>query len=84
MSIERFERRKLTGKINVACKFDDGSVRNWNADKAEVVAQIRSIVNEYARQGYILTLRQLHYQLVTQNWIVNHDTAYKKLGSILK
>jgi hypothetical protein len=25
----------------------------------------------------------LHYQLVSRNWIINHDTAYKKLGNIL-
>jgi hypothetical protein len=40
-------------------------------------------IEEYEAEGYILTLRQLHYQFVKSNWIVNHDTAYKKLGCIL-
>lgn len=83
MAIEKFEDRKFTGKINVACKYDDGTVRYWNTTKEEVVHHIRQIVTEYAKEGYVLTLRQLHYQLVTQNWIINHDTAYKKLGGIL-
>src|SRR3954462_140706 len=83
MAKEKFEDRRLTGTINVACKYDDGNVRYWTADKAEVVAHIVSIVNTYSRKGYVLTLRQLHYQLVSRNWIINHDTAYKKLGSIL-
>jgi hypothetical protein len=83
MAKEKFEDRRLTGTINVACKYDDGNVRYWAADKAEVVAHIVSIVNTYSRKGYVLTLRQLHYQLVSRNWIINHDTAYKKLGSIL-
>lgn len=83
MAREKFEDRTLTGNINVACKYDDGTTRMWTARKEDVVQHIRQIVNEYASQGYILTLRQLHYQLVTKNWIVNHDTAYKKLGSIL-
>lgn len=83
MAREKFEERLLSGNINVACKFDDGSVRYWSTKKETVVQHIRQIVNEYAAEGYVLTLRQLHYQLVTQNWIVNHDTAYKKLGSIL-
>jgi hypothetical protein len=83
MAKERFERRTLTGNINVACKFEDGTVRYWQTTKEEVVQHIIQIVNEYAKDGYVLTLRQLHYQMVTQNWIVNHISAYKKLGNIL-
>lgn len=83
MAKEKFEDRRLTGAINVACKYDDGTTRYWTADKSEVVARIVHIVTSYSRKGYVLTLRQLHYQLVSRNWIVNHDTAYKKLGSIL-
>ena len=80
---EQFDSRRLYGQIKVACKFDDGSVRYWNADKAQVVRQITEIVDYYNSRNYKLTLRQLHYQFVSRNWIVNHDTAYKKLGKIL-
>lgn len=80
---EKFENRRLTGDINVACKYDDGSTRYWCTRKEEVVEHIVQTVNRYQQLGYRLTLRQLHYQLVTKNWIVNHDTAYKKLGNIL-
>lgn len=80
---EKFEDRRLTGNINVACKFDDGTVRYWNTTKQEVVQHIIEIVDEFSEDGYVLTLRQLHYQLVSNNWIVNHDSAYKKLGNIL-
>lgn len=80
---EKFEDRALTGQINIKCKNDDGTFRMWTADKAEVIQHIRDIVNRYIKMGYRLTLRQLHYQLVTKNWIVNHDTAYSKLGDIL-
>lgn len=80
---EKFENRKLTGNINVACKYDDGTVRYWNTTKEEVIQHIKEIVSEYSEEGYVLTLRQLHYQLVSNNWIVNHDSAYKKLGNIL-
>lgn len=83
MAREKFESRILTGAINVACKFDDGTVRYWNTRKEEVIQHIVDIVEEYSSDGYVLTLRQLHYQLVKSNWIVNHDTAYKKLGNIL-
>lgn len=84
MGVEKFKDSKLVGTLNVACKFDDGSVRYWNADKATVVEHIRRIVDEYIDDGYRLTLRQLHYQFVANvPGYVNHDTAYKKLGNIL-
>lgn len=83
MSVELFEDRRLEGKFNVTCKYDDGSVRIWSERKEVVVENIRKIVTSFRQQGYILTLRQLHYQLVTKNQIINHDTAYKKLGRIL-
>jgi len=80
---EKFEERTLTGPMNVACKYDDGTIRYWNHLKEVVISHIKDIVSTYAKDRYILTLRQLHYQLVTKNWTVNHDTAYKKLSSIL-
>lgn len=86
MAKEKFENRTLKGKINVACKFDNNgsiTVRHWEGDKEDIIKKIIYIVDLYSKQGYILSLRQLHYQFVTRNWIVNHDTAYKKLGSIL-
>lgn len=83
MSEEKFEKRSLSGNINVACKYEDGTVRHWNTTKQEVIGHIVEIVNEYQADGYTLTLRQLHYRLVAKNWIVNHISAYKKLGNIL-
>lgn len=80
---EAFEDRKLHGNINIANRFDDGSVRYWTTTKEEVVKHIVQVVTQYAKLGYSLTLRQLHYQFVKSNWIVNHQTSYKKLGTIL-
>lgn len=81
---EQFSHRRLTGAFNVRCKYDDGSERFWTDEKSNVVARIISIVNRYLSLGYRLTLRQLHYQMVSHDpKYVNHDTAYKKLGNIL-
>lgn len=80
---EKFEDRKLTGKIEIACKFENAPTRVWETTKEEVISHIKQIVSAYKAEGYVLTLRQLHYQLVSRNWIVNHDSAYKKLGDIL-
>lgn len=77
---EKFEDRKLRGSINVALKE-----RNmiWTADKADLCNKIISVVVDYQNQGYRLTLRQLYYQLVSKDWIPNHDIVYKKISSIL-
>lgn len=81
---EKFENRGLTGKIRLT--LTDPSTNEkaiWEADKAIIIYYIKSIVTDYLKQGYRLTLRQLYYQLVTKNIIRNHDTIYKKLSSIL-
>lgn len=75
---EKFERRLLTGQFNVKCEG-----RVWSDTKEKVIEHIVYIVNRYAAMGLRLTLRQLHYQFVVNNWIVNHLAAYKKLGVIL-
>lgn len=83
MAIEKFDNRKLHGPIRITCKFENAPTRIWETDKETVIERIQYIVDRYSEQGYVLTLRQLHYQFVTRNWIVNHDSAYKKLGDIL-
>lgn len=81
---EKFENRKLTGPVNVTCKYDDGTQRMWTQRKEEVVALIVQIITAYRKQNLVLTLRQLHYQMVSHNAkYVNYDSAYKKLGNIL-
>lgn len=46
--------------------------------------EINSIIEEYALQGYKLTLRQLYYQLVSKDIIPNKKSEYSKLGHLLK
>jgi hypothetical protein len=47
------------------------------------LAQINSIIREYQSQGYVLTLRQLYYQLVSINVIPNKVSEYAKLSTLL-
>ena len=56
-------------------KFDPSTVA--------VITQANEILDDYARQGYDLTLRQLYYQFVARGIIANKDTEYKRLGSII-
>ena len=45
---------------------------------------INDILEEYKSDGYVLTLRQLYYQLVSKDVIPNNDKEYTKLSNILK
>lgn len=55
--------------------FKDGSL--W------IIAKANEIIEEFQRQGFTLTLRQLYYQFVAADLIPNKQTEYKRLGSII-
>lgn len=44
---------------------------------------INSIIDDYAAQGYVMTLRQLYYRLVARNVIANNVKEYAKLSILL-
>lgn len=48
-----------------------------------IIERADAIINEYARQGYSLTLRQLYYQFVARDLLANKQQEYKRLGSII-
>lgn len=58
-------------------------VRLSNANKTKLQV-INKIIGEYNRQGLILTLRQLYYQLVSRDIIPNKVAEYDKLSVLLK
>jgi hypothetical protein len=47
------------------------------------LTKINSIIERYHALGYLMTVRQLYYQLVTQNVIKNDDKEYRKLSDLL-
>ena len=63
-------------------QFDD-KLRLSKANKVTLEI-INNILEEYANDGYVLTLRQLYYQLVSKDIIPNNDKEYAKLSNILK
>lgn len=48
-----------------------------------VIAKANEIIEEYQRQGFDLTLRQLYYQFVSRDIIPNSQQEYKKLGDAI-
>lgn len=49
----------------------------------EQLELVNSIIEEYAEEGYVLTLRQLYYQLVSRDVIPNRVQEYAKLSTLL-
>ncbi len=52
---------------------------NFRPDTKKLIAQINGIVEEYIKQGFRLTVRQLYYQLVSRDIIPNTEKSYKKI-----
>lgn len=57
--------------------------KNFRADTLAVIAQAEQICEDYARQGYDLTLRQLYYQFVARGLLANNQKSYDRLGVIV-
>lgn len=57
--------------------------KRFNKNTLEVIDQANSIIEEYAEQGFKLTLRQLYYQFVARDLIPNKVSEYKRLGIII-
>ena len=61
-------------------KFID---HKFNAASLKLIETADGILNEYARQGYRLSLRQLYYQLVARDIIENTVKSYKRIGNLV-
>jgi hypothetical protein len=48
-----------------------------------VVAHANAILTEYAKQGFVITVRQLYYQFVARDLIPNNQKEYKKIVRII-
>lgn len=53
------------------------------AERLGRLKMINTIIEDYQRQGYKLTLRQLYYQLVSREVIPNRSNEYDNLGTLL-
>jgi len=61
-------------------KFVD---HKFNRSSLELITTANGILNEYAGQGYRLSLRQLYYQLVARDFIENTVKSYKRIGNLV-
>lgn len=57
--------------------------KDFSAKSAETISFVLRILDEYRKQGYRLSLRQLYYQLVARDYIENSIRSYKNLGNLV-
>lgn len=57
--------------------------KRFNTKSKQRLIKVDEILDQYRRQGYDLTLRQLYYQLVARDLIENSDKSYKRLGNLV-
>jgi hypothetical protein len=55
----------------------------FNAETLNLLDTVNAIVEEYIAQGFRLTVRQLYYQLVARDVVVNTLQSYKRVASII-
>ena len=56
---------------------------NFLQKSLDIIELVNSIINEYNSQGYLLTLRQVYYQLVARGHIPNSEKSYKNVGNLV-
>jgi hypothetical protein len=56
---------------------------NFKADSLALIETMNGIVDEYVAQGYVLTVRQLYYQLVARDVVENTERSYKRVTGIV-
>jgi hypothetical protein len=57
--------------------------KRFNRNSQVVIDQMRAILEEYAAQGYTMTLRQGFYQMVSRGLMPNRQSEYDRLGRIV-
>lgn len=63
-------------------KEEFGTTR-FSDESRKIIRMAETICNNYARQGYDLSLRQLYYQFISKDYFPNTEQSYKRLGSII-
>ncbi len=58
------------------------SVR-FRADTLRLIDTLNDIVEDYIAQGYVLTVRQLYYQMVARGHIENTERSYKHITGVV-
>lgn len=57
--------------------------KNFHQKTLDLIEVCDGIIRDYQRQGFDLTVRQLHYQLVSRDHYENTQSNYNRLGRVI-
>jgi hypothetical protein len=57
--------------------------KKFGLEAQAMIYKINEILRDYREQGYDLSLRQLYYQLVSNNIVPNSEKSYKNIGNLV-
>lgn len=57
--------------------------RNFRQDALETIGRIVQLTEEYGERGFVLTVRQIHYQFVARGWAPNTAQTYSRLQGLI-
>ena len=57
--------------------------KRFNPETELMIAKLNEIIREYTSKGYVLSLRQVYYQLVARGVVENSLQSYKRIGNIV-
>lgn len=55
----------------------------YHTEDLRLIENVESVLTEYKKKGYTLTLRQLFYRLVSRQIIENDETQYRHLADLI-
>lgn len=56
---------------------------NFNEARLAMIQKVNSIIERYEADGYVLTVRQIYYQFVKNDWIQNTGKSYGVLQGLI-
>lgn len=57
--------------------------RNFSTAKLAIIDRINTIVEKFEADGYVLTVRQIYYQFVKNDWVPNNLASYNMLQGLI-
>lgn len=57
--------------------------KSFRAEAIRMIDIVNGIIEEYQAQGFVLTVRQLYYQLVARDHIANNLREYKRVAGLI-
>lgn len=57
--------------------------KKFTDEHMKIIGGVNHIIEDHERQGFILTVRQIFYQFVSNGWLPNKQSEYDRLGKII-